>query len=165
MIHTLKYCSWNDWPDMSLLASSPCSDPRFSLTGSRESSCSDHYGWISHRKWRRWFQKRTNDCLDPRALQTLKQKRRKGTVSQRPPSYYEAVWWPNVFQKKREQRLQNIRQNLYIHISYVQGFLSFTICSALVAHSSPVISVVCADVKQGKTSSHDKLCSNYIIIM
>lgn len=61
-------------PDMSLLAGTPCWDPRFWQSGSRGSSCSVRCGWTLRRRWMRWFQKRMNGCLDPLALQTLKEK-------------------------------------------------------------------------------------------
>lgn len=109
-------------PDMSPLAWSPCSDPRFSLTDSHESSCSDHYGWTSHQRWRRWFQKRMNDCLGPLAPQTLKPKRRKHTVSQ-PPALLLWGTWPKVFQNRASKGCKIIVRFLsvedYRHINKV----------------------------------------------
>lgn len=75
-------------PDMSLLAGTPCWDPRFWQSGSRGSSCSVRCGWTLRRRWMRWFQKRMNGCLDPLALQTLKEKD-KGCISLVYPDWNE----------------------------------------------------------------------------
>lgn len=75
-------------PDMSLLAGTPCWDPRFWQSGSRGSSCSVRCGWTLRRRWMRWFQKRMNGCLDPLALQTLKEKD-KGCMSLVYPDWNE----------------------------------------------------------------------------